>query len=254
MVRCGRCKYCRIRRKQAWVGRLRLELQDHRAARFLTLTYAEDPGELSPEDLQLFLKRYRRDRTPCRFFAVGEYGEKSGRGHWHALIFGHPPQALGHLQGLSEWPHGYAYDGEVNAKSIGYVAGYTMKGAREGDLHPIVRMSLRPGIGFRALERAGSAYARSLGGRQAPIWPSALTIGGKRYPLSEGGLLAFQRAFLDSGGSEPTDLTPEQRHAVALTVLGEFGTRIEAAQKFNRKFMYNRGLENGAARTVKGAI
>ena len=58
-VHCGRCRYCRIRRKQAWVGRNRLELLDHETARFLTLTYAKDPGTLQVSDLQDFLKRYR---------------------------------------------------------------------------------------------------------------------------------------------------------------------------------------------------
>ena len=93
LVRCGQCRMCRTRRKQAWVGRLLLEARDHKAARFLTLTYAVEPGKLEYSDFQKFMKRYRVIYGPCRFFAVGEYGSKTFRGHWHVLIFGHPPRS-----------------------------------------------------------------------------------------------------------------------------------------------------------------
>ena len=96
LVRCGRCRYCRVRRKQQWLGRILLERRSHTAARFLTLTYAEDPGILDVSDLQKFLKRYRDHYGECRYFAVGEYGERNGRGHWHLLIFGHGPVVRGH--------------------------------------------------------------------------------------------------------------------------------------------------------------
>jgi len=107
IVRCGQCRACRIRRKMAWTGRLMLELQENRnRGIFLTLTYKEDPGLLDYGDFQRFMKRYRKAHGACRFFAVGEYGETSGRGHWHAIIFNQLARSVGSHQ-LDSWPSGF---------------------------------------------------------------------------------------------------------------------------------------------------
>lgn len=66
---------------------------------------------LLPSDVQKFIKRLRRHleylpkkaskrigrdyvTTPIRYFAVGEYGGKTGRPHYHLLIFGWKPSDL----------------------------------------------------------------------------------------------------------------------------------------------------------------
>lgn len=92
IVRCGQCTPCLIRRKQQWVGRLRFENQSHVSSRFLTLTYRDAPDTLDVTDLQLFAKRYRYHYGKTRFFAVGEYGGRSGRPHWHVISFGIAPE------------------------------------------------------------------------------------------------------------------------------------------------------------------
>lgn len=109
---CGGCINCRINYTQAWALRLVYELSTTDAASFLTLTYndehlPEDNG-LHIEELQKFFKRlrinlkreYHEFEPKIRYYACGEYGDKSkiykspgaiklhGRPHYHAIVFG----------------------------------------------------------------------------------------------------------------------------------------------------------------------
>lgn len=223
LVRCGQCLGCRVRRKQAWVGRLLLENKCHPASRFLTLTYAEDPGILELKDLQDFLKRYRHHYGPCRYFAVGEYGEKNQRGHWHLIIFGHGPETRGHWKNNLAWNLGYSYDGSVNKESIGYVASYVTKWGDDREHAPICRQSLKPGIGFSMIGEMARNAPRRLN-----CWPSTLSVDGRDYPLSQGALEHFKSAYLESGGVAPPSLTPEILDAMARVELSDWGPRIQS--------------------------
>lgn len=107
MIRCGRCMGCRIDKSKEWANRCLLELQDHKDAYFLTLTYSDDyvpvsyfadpsTAEAQPSltlrkrDFQLFMKRLRKRVSPdkIRFFGAGEYGDKTFRPHYHIIVFG----------------------------------------------------------------------------------------------------------------------------------------------------------------------
>lgn len=106
MIRCGKCMGCRIDKSKEWANRCLLELEYHKSAYFLTITYDDqfvpisyysDPatGEAQPSltlrkrDFQLFMKRLRKRHVkPLRFFAAGEYGDNTFRPHYHAIIFG----------------------------------------------------------------------------------------------------------------------------------------------------------------------
>lgn len=181
---CGQCLACRINRRRVWTARLILESLCHDKAAFVTLTYSDDElpycypdyaPSLCKRDLQLFLKRIRfrfRDRL-LRFYACGEYGTKRHRPHYHLVLFGVSPDELDPLyltyDGagpnsllLSLWGHGRVHVGEVNKLSVQYVAGYvTKKFVKKGDsLHPeFSLMSLRPGIGFPALDKISSVVS-----------------------------------------------------------------------------------------------
>lgn len=150
-------------------------------------------GSLVPSDLQKFVKRLRkRFGSGIRFYACGEYGEAGSRPHYHLCIFNFSftDQELWSIRGdvrlfvspsLDKlWldgdgkPIGFATVGEVTFESAAYVARYCMKkvvGSRAeahytrlveqtGELVPIepefTRMSLKPGIGARWLEKFGS--------------------------------------------------------------------------------------------------
>lgn len=168
---CGRCIGCRLERSRQWAVRIMHETKMHDASSFITLTYEKMPkGEsLSVEDCQLFLKRLRARLAPkkIRFFLCGEYGEKLGRPHYHAIIFGEDFSfdrvKLSKKNGfylyesamLTEtWGHGGVRIGDVSFDSAAYVANYatkkiTGKGAEAhyaGKRPEFLLMSRRPGI------------------------------------------------------------------------------------------------------------
>lgn len=124
-VPCGNCRACRIARSSEWTLRMLNELTYWKQAVFATLTYSENPGTLIKSDLQKFIKRLRKDLDdPIKYYAVGEYGEKYGRPHYHAIMFGVPFD-----QELFEknWKLGYVKLGTVTQDSIRYTADYVQK-------------------------------------------------------------------------------------------------------------------------------
>ena len=144
-VKCGMCIGCRADRRDDWVTRLYHEAQTSETSVFFTLTYDSDNlpmgGTLAKKDFQLFMKRLRKRIEPLkiRFFAVGEYGDKTKRPHYHGIIFGFdfPDRGItGSRKGNpvfrsdlleSCWRFGSS---ELSVCSVGvikYVAGYHMK-------------------------------------------------------------------------------------------------------------------------------
>lgn len=128
---------------------------------FVTLTYNEanlpvnDEGEscLVKRDLQLWLKRLRKLHS-VRYYAVGEYGTKYGRAHYHAIVFSSTPIHFDTF--VSTWKNGFVHLGEVNSKSISYVAKYVFSNKAEaGRNRPpqFALMSRRPGIGFSKIDK-----------------------------------------------------------------------------------------------------
>lgn len=145
-----------------------LESALHKSTWFVTLTYAVEPEgrTLVPRDLQLFLKRLRKVVLPetFRFFAVGEYGELTGRPHYHLIIYGLDRSDLACTfvgrkktgDGLifKTWGLGLCDVQRAGKEAFQYVAGYVIKkltkaGAEGLDgRHPeFTRMSRNPGIG-----------------------------------------------------------------------------------------------------------
>ena len=141
---CGQCIGCRLARSSMWATRCVHEAQLHKQNCFITLTYNDDnlpyPPTLSIRPLQLFMKRLRkRFGAGIRFYACGEYGEKFGRPHYHACIFGFdfPDKKLWKISNgfnlfvsdalAALWPYGYAVIGDVTFESAAYVARYIMK-------------------------------------------------------------------------------------------------------------------------------
>jgi len=180
---CGQCIGCRLERSRQWAVRCVHEAQMHDRNCFITLTYNDDNlppnASLVLDDFQRFMKRLRKKFGPnVRFFHCGEYGEKYGRPHYHAIIFnldfddkyhwrtteqGHRCYRSPTLESL--WTVGNSELGDVTFESAAYVARYIMKkvtgpaaehhycvGHTEyGELiykkPEYVTMSRRPGIG-----------------------------------------------------------------------------------------------------------
>lgn len=98
-VPCGSCFACMTNRRQDWTIRILEEWKQYTNALFVTLTYNDDNVpkrngilSVSKEDLQNFLKRLRKEYPPgkIRYYAVGEYGSKTFRPHYHIILFGVP--------------------------------------------------------------------------------------------------------------------------------------------------------------------
>lgn len=175
-VPCGRCIGCRLERSRQWAIRCICEAQMHDRNSFITLTYDDqhlvyggaEHGILVPRHIELFWKRLRKRLGKFRYFACGEYGDKSNRPHYHACIFGldfKDKKLWSSKDGVNlytsdilnnEWKHGNCIIGDVTFESAAYVARYIMKKRlgksassykEEGITPEFVRMSRRPGIG-----------------------------------------------------------------------------------------------------------
>lgn len=183
---CGQCVGCRLERSRQWAVRCMHEASLYDENSFVTLTYSPEKLPVSPgycircekthvisgslcvSVFQDFMKRLRkRYGQGIRFYHCGEYGEKFGRPHYHALLFNHgfaDKQVISERggnriffsQALSDlWPFGYSSIGDVTFQSAAYVARYVMKKVTgepaedhyKGKLPEYTTMSRRPGIG-----------------------------------------------------------------------------------------------------------
>lgn len=166
---CGQCTPCRINKSREWVCRMQLERREHQHAAFVTLTYNDEclppDGSVQKRDLQNFLKRLRQEVAPrqLRYYAVGEYGDKSWRPHYHLIVFGLSPTEGKTVEKC--WPSGFIKMGTAESSSMGYVAGYVVKKMTnpkdkrlEGRKPEFALMSLRPGIGHGIVQRMVNSY------------------------------------------------------------------------------------------------
>lgn len=148
-IPCGQCIGCRLETARQWAGRCDNEASMHKLNIFLTLTYNDNNlpkgNTLVKRDLQLFIKRLRKHHgtnNPIRYYACGEYGEHTGRPHYHAIIFGYSPtdqkfhtinergEKLFTSEELDQiWGLGKTIHGAVTFESAGYCARYTTKKA-----------------------------------------------------------------------------------------------------------------------------
>lgn len=194
---CGQCLPCRINRRRLWTHRLVLEGMKHEESIFVTLTYSPEnypqDGSLVPKHAQDWLKRLRKAVHPCRirFYLVGEYGEKTWRAHYHAVIFG---MGVRHAALVAEtWGLGHVLTGSLTSESAAYVAGYVTKKMTSADDERLngrypefCRMSLRPGIGAGATDEIVEFLTSDIGSRYLVAngdVPTVLKHGGRSLPL-----------------------------------------------------------------------
>lgn len=100
LVPCGKCELCRDKKSREWSFRAICENATSTSMPyFLTLTYNNEhlpKCGIFKEEIQLFLKRLRikLDRLNVshnlRYVAVGEYGSKSQRPHYHMILWNFP--------------------------------------------------------------------------------------------------------------------------------------------------------------------
>lgn len=190
-IPCGQCIGCRLQRSREWANRMLMERETTEGAcSFVTLTYDDEHlpmsegvepitgevkefGNLVLEDLQKFMKRLRRKypETKIRYYAAGEYGEKTQRPHFHIILFGWFPEDAKFVRKgrkgeynyyqsdiLTElWPYGLHIVTDVTWESCAYTARYVVKKFTGPESYqyeeknikpPFVTMSTKPGIGY----------------------------------------------------------------------------------------------------------
>jgi len=148
---CSKCYGCRLNYARSWALRCQLEALSHKDNCFITLTFSNEmlqkrknPWSVDKNDFQLFMKKLRKKHGEhIRYFHCGEYGEKTYRPHYHALIFGHDfriktnnnkVQQFGKKHPLynSEelnnlWSYGHCTVGDLNFTTASYTARYVTK-------------------------------------------------------------------------------------------------------------------------------
>lgn len=157
-VPCGQCVGCRLDYSRQWAIRCMHESQLYDDNCFITLTYNDKflpkNGSLNYDHWTKFMKRlrFKFSDIKIRFYMGPEYGEKSGRPHYHALLFNFdfPDKVLFSIRNefrlyVSEllnslWScpktgesYGFASVGSVTFESAAYVARYMMKKVKGDD-------------------------------------------------------------------------------------------------------------------------
>lgn len=261
---CGNCEPCLWSRRQLWAFRLQMEAMCHEHSAFVTLTYSDENvprtvdgvPTLAPEHYRSWLKvireRERQEGRFFRFYAVGEYGDRSHRPHYHFMLFGFQPCIHGRTRRdpinnqcrrdcccrcslvHDTWARGIVEVGEVNRDSCGYIAGYVMKKMTRFDdprlngRNPeFARMSNRGGLG---LPRIGDiAEGIKFHGLEY-LDTCALLSGNKRKPLGRY-LTRKLREALGKDGDTPKEVL----EAMAAELLPLREAAFDASRSFQKE-------------------
>lgn len=153
-VPCGMCYACTTNRRNQWTYRLHVEVDNSINCYFVTLTMRdnEQDGNVWKRDVQLFLKRFRKESGKITYYAIGEYGGTTWRPHYHLLIFFKEKYFdfnNMYLLTLKSWNKGNIHLGDVETQSIHYVTKHhiTKYLTPEGLNPTFALMSKRPYIG-----------------------------------------------------------------------------------------------------------
>lgn len=174
VVPCGKCLACLSNKRVDWSFRLEQEYKASKSAMFVTLTYDRQfiPSDfgLSKRDLQLFFKRLRKiSNARIRYYAVGEYGSKTMRPHYHILLFN-----ASEISVRKAWLKGIVHVGRVNQASINYTLKYMVQPSPQlfsQRQRPFCVMSRAYGIGLSYMTDAMVSWHRA---------------GGKNYVIKDG--------------------------------------------------------------------
>lgn len=177
LLPCGKCVPCLKKKQDDWTFRLTEEFNNSFSAVFVTLTYRDEfvptaiiygqqYNVVSKRDIQLFIKRLRKRLDyPIRYFVASEYGPKTLRPHYHAILFNFNVRR--HYGLISKcWKKGFVSVSSVTPGRIGYVAKYCNcytdlpDALRRPNYRPFLLCSRRPAIGSSFLTPAKTDYYR----------------------------------------------------------------------------------------------
>lgn len=206
-VPCGRCIACKKTRASHWTFRILEEAKAASSSFFVTLTYENAPISengfmtLEPNHITEFMKAFRKvNPKKLRFYAVGEYGSKFGRPHYHIILFNAEistlmsdkeykfyEKTLPILDGkeqfhCKQWQHGHITIGNLEPRSAAYCMQYIDKGTvvplhdRDDRVREFARMSKGIGKQYLNEEQLNWHYAD-------PLRQYAVTDTGKKITL-----------------------------------------------------------------------
>ncbi|QKI28888.1 VP4 [Trichosanthes kirilowii gokushovirus] len=197
-VPCGKCSGCKADQSLMWSIRAYHESTLHDQNCFITLTYDDahlpKDGKIDKTVLQKFFRRLRKAGYKLRYIACGEYGGRTHRPHYHAIIFGvdwlenavYIDDKMYTNQKLVDlWSNGFVSIAPVTMASICYVCGYVTKKIADEDTFNL--MSRRPGIGHDWLDRFHDDIVRT----------GVVTIEGREYQVPKRYLLWYEDVFQD---------------------------------------------------------
>lgn len=171
-VPCGKCPECLKRRTANWAHRLEMESLRWSKMFFITLTYSNETVPISnngfltlePKHLTDFWKRLRKRGGKLRYYACGEYGTRTERPHYHAIVFCN--SGIFEQDIVESWPYGLIHFGDVTPASIRYTVQYYDKGSwtpkhkRDDRIPEFSRMSQGIGSNFLTTKMAEHFLAR----------------------------------------------------------------------------------------------
>ena len=162
---CQHCWQCKENRINDWVGRCIAEKETSLCTTVTTLTYGggDTPESrfLRKSDITAYLKAIRNAGHKVRYFAVGEYGSKKGRAHWHIVLFWQTQMPHRELRKNIQdefWPHGYSFWDNADSAGIRYVMKYINKDSDDQDQLKSMAMSRRPLLGWAYFAELADRY------------------------------------------------------------------------------------------------
>jgi hypothetical protein len=175
----------------------------HTQSWFATLTYAKEPltvgdlgdpvGTLDKQYFRRWIHNTARDLGQFRYYAVGEYGEKFGRPHYHLALF--PEDMEQAISICKNWKKGFTRLDPINHARARYLANYTTKKLTKPHDYRLQRgqepefriSSSKPPIGSGYIHLLAEHY-RTRRGRQLleerGDIERTIRFGGKRYPIA----------------------------------------------------------------------
>ena len=203
-VGCGRCVPC-LRKKQIdWCFRLQKELNASSSACFLTLTYddknipvSEGGYSLDRRDFQLFMKRLRKhanQKQKIKYYACGEYGDRTERPHYHAIVFNLPKPFDKYIKKAWKLIH----IGTVTEASIFYTTKYALKGLRRKKPFEYDELGREPQ--FQLMSNGlGVSYSKEI------IKDYLVTNGTKLLTVQGGAKKKLPRYYIDKLFTDPIE-------------------------------------------------
>lgn len=135
-VPCNKCPQCVKLKINSWIFRINQQSKISKNIVFLTLTYSPEylphtecgKPTLYKKDVQNFMKSLRQEnqyytKDKITFYAVGEYGSKTKRPHYHILLFNVSEK----IDYNRVWKKGISYPLPAQRGSFKYVLKYMSK-------------------------------------------------------------------------------------------------------------------------------